>query len=78
MYNYTPEDLLQFTYNETSPEQTAAIRAALENDWSLREKLELIQAAQQKLDTLELSPRPEALDKILNHAEKVIAELHAH
>lgn len=77
MYIFTPEDLLQFVYNETSPEKTAAIKAALEHDWSLRHKLELIQTAQTKLETVEMSPRQEVVDRILNYAEKV-AELHVH
>ena len=29
MHNFTQEDLLQYLYNETSPAQTAAIKAAL-------------------------------------------------
>lgn len=75
MHNFTPEDLLQYLYNETSPEQTAQIKAALETDWSLREKLEVITSAQQRLETLKLSPSQQTIDNILNYAEKAIAEL---
>ena len=78
MHNFTPEDLLEFAYDETSPERTAAIKAALETDWSLREKLELILSAKKELETLSLSPRTEAIEKILNHAKKETIELHAH
>ena len=75
MHNFTPEDLLQYLYNETSPAQTAEIKAALESDWSLREKFVVISSAQKRLEPLKLSPRQETIDNILNHAEKVMGEL---
>jgi hypothetical protein len=75
MHNFTPEDLLQYAYNETSPEKTAAIKLALETDWTLREKLEVITAAQTRLEKLTLSPRPETIDKIMAYAEKAVNEL---
>jgi len=77
MHNFTPEDLLQYLYNETSPAQTAAIKAALENDWSLREKFEVITAAHSKLETLKMSPSQQTIDNILNYAEKAVSELSA-
>jgi hypothetical protein len=46
MQNFTPEDLLQYLYNETSPRKTAEIKEALEKDYSLREKFEVITSAQ--------------------------------
>ena len=75
MHNFTPEDLLQYLYKETSPAQTAEIKAALENDWSLREKFEEITAAQSQLETLKMSPSQQTIDNILNYAEKAISEL---
>ncbi len=75
MYNFTPEDLLQYLYNETSPEQTAQIKAALETDWSLREKFEVITSAQSRLETLKMSPSQQTIDNILSYAEKAVAEL---
>ena len=77
MHNFTPEDLLQYLYNETSPAQTAEIKAALENDWSLREKFEVITSAQNKLETLKMSPSQQTIDNILNYAEKAVSELSA-
>lgn len=77
MHNFTPEDLLQYLYNETSPEKTAAIQQALEADWTLREKLEVITAAQLRLEKLSLSPRPETIDKIIAYAEKAVNEVSA-
>lgn len=75
MHNFTPEDLLQYLYNETSPAQSAAIKAALETDWSLREKFEVITSAQKRLEALKMSPSQQTIDNILNYAEKAVAEL---
>lgn len=75
MHNFTQEDLLLYLYNETSPAQTAEIKAALETDWSLREKFEVISSAQQKLEALKMSPSQQTVDNILNYAEKAIGEL---
>ena len=76
--NFTPEDLVQHLYNETSPEKSTAIMAALETDWSLREMYNVIVAAQMRLEVLQLSPRDEAVNRILRYAEKANAELHPH
>ena len=75
MNNFTPEDLLQYLYNETSPEQTAEIKAALETDWTLREKFEVITSAQSRLEALKMSPSQQTVDNILNYAEKAVGEL---
>ena len=75
MHNFTPEDLLQYLYNETSPAQTAQIKAALESDWSLREKFEVITSAQSRLEALKMSPSQQTIDNILSYAEKAVAEL---
>ena len=75
MHNFTPEDLLQYLYNETSPAQTAQIKAALETDWSLREKFEVITSAQKRLEALKMSPSQRTIDNILNYAEKAVNEL---
>jgi hypothetical protein len=78
MHNFTPEDLVQYLYNETSPDKSAAIKSAMENDWSLREMYDVIVSAQKRLEALELSPREEAVNKILRYAEKTTTELHPH
>jgi hypothetical protein len=75
MHNFTPEDLLMYLYDETSPEKTAQIKAALESDWSLREKFEVLNSAKKRLDALKMSPAQQTIDNILNHAEKTVGEL---
>lgn len=75
MHNFTPEDLLQYLYKETSTEKTALIKAALETDWNLREQLDVITAAQGRLETLKLSPSQKTIENILAYAEKSVIEL---
>lgn len=72
MHSFTTEDLLQFVYNESSIQKTAAIKIAIESDWILREKYEEIIAAKQCLGKAMYSPRKQAIDSILAYAEKSV------
>lgn len=75
MQIFTPEDLVQYLYSETSPQKSAAIKAALESDWSLREQFEALVSAQTQLDSQKYSPRQEVIDSLLLHAERTIVEV---
>lgn len=68
MTNFTPEDLLQYLYKETSPQQTAAIAEALEQDWTLREKLSVLKTSMERLDTIVEAPRTEVVLNVLKDA----------
>ena len=70
MYQFSPEDLLLYLYKETSPETTAAIEHALQQDWTLREKLSVLKASQERLNAIKESPRTEVILNILRYAEK--------
>lgn len=70
MYSFTSEDLIQYVYNETSIQKSAAIREALETDWILKEKYDDIISAHSTLEKLSLSPRKQVVDRILRYAEK--------
>ena len=70
MTKFTPEDLLQYLYKETSEQKTANIREALETDWSLRESFKQILTSVKNLEEIRLSPRDEAVNKILQHITK--------
>jgi hypothetical protein len=72
MTNFTPEDLLLYLYNETSTKKTAAIETALQNDWTLREKLNVLKASMERLDKITLSPRTEVVLNVLNHAREQV------
>ncbi|MEO6583987.1 MAG: hypothetical protein ABIO05_06665 [Ferruginibacter sp.] len=69
----TTEDLIQYLYKETTPEKTLMIQTALETDWALQEAFAGLQATTSKLQPLQ-SPRQEAVDFILNYAEKSVEE----
>jgi hypothetical protein len=71
------EDLLSYIYGETSNDQSNAIRAALETDWILKEKYQELTAAKNELTDIKLSPRKEAVDFILNYANKTVGVLNS-
>ncbi|MGB3006543.1 MAG: hypothetical protein WBC06_08550 [Chitinophagaceae bacterium] len=72
---FTPEDLLLYLYKETTTDQTAEIEAALEKDWTLREKLNVLKASMQRLDKLTESPRTQVVLNVLNHAREQMEQL---
>ena len=72
MTNFTPEDLLLYLYKETSPKKTAAIEKALRNEWTLREKLNVLRTSMERLDKITLSPRTEVVLNVLSHAREQV------
>lgn len=68
--NFTPEDLVQYLYKETTPEQNAAIEQALAENWTLREKFEVIKKAHARLEKFKLSPRVESVLNVLKYGNK--------
>lgn len=76
MTNFTPEDLLQYLYKETSSKKTAAIEEALKKDWTLREKLSVLKTSMQRLNKIKEVPRTEVVLNVLNYArEKSLEEV---
>lgn len=73
MHNFTPEDLICFLYKETSPELTSSIEEALATDWTLKEKLAVLKASHERLNTIVQSPRTEIILNVLKHAAKTEA-----
>lgn len=75
---FTSDDLLLYLYHETTPAQTAAIEAALENDLSLREQLAELQDALPPVKD-HLAPSSIVVNRILAYAsgtplEKLVQE----
>lgn len=70
MQSFTPEDILLYLYKETSPEMTMAIESALKSDWTLREKMEVLNTSMTRLDNITESPRTEVVLNILNYARQ--------
>ncbi|MBC6491121.1 hypothetical protein ACFSQD_14835 [Flavihumibacter stibioxidans] len=69
---FTQEDLLLYYYKETSPEQNAAIEAALKQDYDLRESFVVLQESIQGLEQPLESPRVEVVLNVLNYAREVV------
>ncbi len=67
---FTPEDLVQYLYKETTPEQNAAIEEAMQRDWTLLEKFEVIKKAHARLEKFKLSPRVETVLNVLKYGNK--------
>ena len=77
MIEITQEELVRYLYQETSEKKTALIKAALQSDWNLREKFEMISKGRESLDEIKFSPRPQAVNKILDYAAKKQSQLHS-
>lgn len=75
MHNITSEDLLLYLYGETTKLQTEAIELALQQDWSLMEKLELLTQSKNELETINFSPSVTSVNNILKYAEKSVEEI---
>jgi hypothetical protein len=69
---FTPEDLLRYLYKESSPELTAAIQLALNDNWTLREQLEDLQTSVNQLDIEKqvFAPRMEVVQRVLQYARE--------
>ncbi len=78
MTQITQEDLVRYLYNETSDKKSELVKDALENDMNLREIFEALLASKKNLEEVDLSPRPESVDKILQYAGKHEKQLHSH
>jgi hypothetical protein len=71
---FTPEDLLLYMYKESSPELTAAITSALNEDWTLREKIQELQSTVSDLDKVTVAPRMEVILRVLKYAREAAPE----
>jgi hypothetical protein len=70
MPNFTTEDLIQYLYKETSKNHAQAIEKAIQSDWQLQEKLDVLKDSVQTLDKIVESPRSQSIKAILNYARK--------
>lgn len=68
MSKYTAEDMVLYLYNDHTPKFKAGIEEALERDWTLREKLAVLKASKERLNTLITSPRAEVLLNVIKYA----------
>ena len=72
MLNFTTETLVQYLYNELDPESARAIKAELQTNWALREKLQALEEVQKRLNAMPLPIlRDSALDRIFATAHQL-------
>jgi hypothetical protein len=71
---FTQEDLLLYLYKESSPELTLAIKSALQEDWTLREKLQRMESSLEELPRATVSPRMEVIVRVMNYARETAVE----
>ena len=70
MPNFTTDDLLLYLYNELAPVEIEALKQALQSDWALREKLQVLRLSMQRLQSSNLKqPRTKTVDAVLAYAE---------
>ncbi len=73
MPKFTTEDLLLFLYDEMSAEQKTEMEAALQSDWALEQKYQVLKEAHNKLKSIKLaSPRSKTIASIMQYAEESI------
>lgn len=65
---FTPENMIRFLYKETTPEESAAIQLAIDNDWNLREKFETLKKGVEGLNEAKYSPRPSVIQSLMKYA----------
>ena len=69
MHTFTSEDLLLYLYNEASAQLAVGIEKALENDWSLREKMDLLKDAIGELSLVNYQPSNQSVEKIMAYGK---------
>jgi hypothetical protein len=77
---FTPEDLLRYLYKESSHELTTAIETALKEDYTLRERMNELQASvnQMNVEKTLVSPRLAVVLKVLRYARETATEAASH
>lgn len=74
MPSFTTEELLLYMYNELNTETKLAIENALNSDWALSQKYEVLQEARERLSRKKLlSPKQQSIDVIMQHAKKNVS-----
>jgi hypothetical protein len=77
MTNITQDDLLQFLYNEGSPEKREYIEEQLEIDAELLERFNVLKSSKNRLDKVKLiSPDDRSVDNIFNYSQQGVVEIH--
>lgn len=78
MNQITQEDLLRYSYGETSAQKTALIEEALKKDFELKESFEKLKAMQRSLDSLKATPSDDVMQRIFRYAASKQSKVQAH
>jgi hypothetical protein len=71
MPKFTTDDLVLYMHNEMSNAEKAALEQELQNNWALKEKLQVIKESLLRLQKIKLqSPRRQTIDAIMAYAAK--------
>lgn len=74
---FTPNDLIQYLYNEVSAAERLSMDEALCGDLGLREEYEGLQLAYQQLPKVTFRPSSRTVQSILKYSERTALEKHA-
>ena len=72
--NFTPNQLIQFLYRETSATDTLGIREELQSNLNLREEFDALNNAYQQLPKVTFSPKGSSIQNILRYSERTAQE----
>lgn len=71
MPNFTPEELIQYLYGESSQEQARSIEQALQSDWGLQQKFTVLKESQELIQSIQLhQPRKQSVNAIMDYARQ--------
>lgn len=70
MADFTTDDLLLYLYGELDTKQVNLLENALQKDWALQQKLEVLQESMLALDSSKhFRPRVKTIESIIQYAE---------
>lgn len=78
MNQITQEDLLRYSYGETSPQKTNLIEEALKKDFKLKESFEQLKSMQRSLDCCKATPSDAVMQRIHKYAASKQGKVQAH
>ena len=73
MPKFTTEDLLLFLYDEMKADQKKELEVALQTDWALAQKYQVLKESHNTLSSIKpASPRTKTITAIMQYAEESV------
>ena len=72
-HDFTPEDLVRFLYQETSPEETVLLQQALVNDQELNDQYVELKDGKNALPTAAIRPSLSSIERILKYSSTILS-----